>query len=140
MTEPLWIGADATHLNGTLDDLSIYSRALSDAEISNLSNNRVGRYEYHHLNGLGGNIVLMDDNQNVLVRFEEQAAIIQDDYRVLVLELAPKHNKNYKGGDFLDNDPELWQLYHLFMAEFREWHQELQPSSSSSTPSTLEEN
>ena len=52
-TEPLWIGADTTLLNGTLDGLSIYSRALSDAEISNLSNNRVGRYEYHHLNAVG---------------------------------------------------------------------------------------
>ena len=92
----------------------------------------MGRYEYHHLNALGGNIVLTDDNQNVLVRFEAQAAIIEDAYRILVEGEPPKHNKNYKGGDFLDNDPELWQLYHLFMAEFRQWHQELQPSSSSS--------
>ena len=70
MTEPLWIGADTPPLNGTLDDLSIYSRALSDAEISNLSNNRVGRYEYHYLNAWGSNIVLTDDNQNPLVRYE----------------------------------------------------------------------
>ena len=69
-TAPLWIGGDTTYLNGALDDLSIYNRALSDAEISNLSNNRVGRYEYHHLNALGSNIVLTDDNQNVLARYE----------------------------------------------------------------------
>ncbi len=69
-TAPLWIGGDTTYLNGALDDLSIYNRALSDAEITNLSNNRVGRYEYHHLNALGSNIVLTDDNQNVLVRYE----------------------------------------------------------------------
>ena len=30
----------------------------------------MGRYEYHHLNALGSNIVLTDDNQNVLVRYE----------------------------------------------------------------------
>ena len=69
-TEALWIGGDTTYLNGALDDLSIYNRALSDAEITNVSNNRVGRYEYHHLNALGSNIVLTDDNQNVLVRYE----------------------------------------------------------------------
>ncbi len=69
-TAPLWIGGDTTYLNGALDDLSIYNRALSDAEIINLSNNRAGRYEYHHLNALGSNIVLTDDNQNVLVRYE----------------------------------------------------------------------
>ena len=28
------------------------------------------RYEYHHINALGSNIVLTDDNQNVLVRYE----------------------------------------------------------------------
>ncbi|MYE88625.1 hypothetical protein F4X33_06485 [Candidatus Poribacteria bacterium] len=64
------MGGDTTYLNGALDDLSIYNRALSDAEITNLSNNRVERYEYHHLNALGSNIVLTDDNQNVLVRYE----------------------------------------------------------------------
>ena len=30
----------------------------------------MGRYEYHYLNALGSNIVLTDDNQNVLVRYE----------------------------------------------------------------------
>ena len=28
------------------------------------------RYEYHHINALGSNIVSTDDNQNVLVRYE----------------------------------------------------------------------
>ena len=43
---------------------------MSTRPISNLSNNRGGRYEYHHLNALGSNIVLTNDNQNVLVRYE----------------------------------------------------------------------
>ena len=53
-----------------MDDLSIHNRALSDAEISNLSNNRVGRYEYHHPNGLGSPIVLTDDGKDVVARYE----------------------------------------------------------------------
>ena len=71
-TAPVLIGGDPNnhHFHGTLDDVSIYNRALSDAEITSLSNNRVGRYEYHHLNALGSNIVLTDDNQNMLVRYE----------------------------------------------------------------------
>ena len=72
-TEALWIGYyDGTshHLNGYLDDLSIYARALSDTEITNLSNNRMGRYEYHHVNALGSNIVLTDDDRNVIARYE----------------------------------------------------------------------
>ena len=69
-TEPLWIGGDTTYLNGTLDDLSLCNRALSDTEITSLSNNQVGRYEYHHPNALGSNIVSTDDNQNVLARYE----------------------------------------------------------------------
>ena len=71
-TAPVLIGGDPNnhHFHGTLDDVSIYNRALSDAEITSLSNNRVGRYAYHHLNALGSNIVLTDDNQNVLVRYE----------------------------------------------------------------------
>ena len=35
-----------------------------------MANNRAGRYEYHHVNALGGNIVSTDDNQNVLVCYE----------------------------------------------------------------------
>ena len=72
-TEALWLGYyDATnhHLNGYLDDVSIYDTALSDAEITNLSDNEAGRYEYHHTNALGSNIVLTDDDQNVLARYE----------------------------------------------------------------------
>ena len=72
-TEALWLGYyDGTshHLNGYLDDVSIYARALSDTEITNLSNNQMGRYEYHHTNALGSNIVLTDDDQNVIVRYE----------------------------------------------------------------------
>ena len=72
-TEPLWLGyydAMDHHLHGHLDDLSIYDRALSDSEITDLVNDVDKRYEYHHLNALGSNIVLTDDNQNVLVRYE----------------------------------------------------------------------
>ncbi len=69
-TAPLWIGGDTTHLNGTLDDVSIFDYALSDAEITNLTNNRSGRYEYHHQNALGSNIVLTDGKKNVLARYE----------------------------------------------------------------------
>ena len=72
-TEALWLGYyDATdhHLHGHLDDLSIYDRALSDSEITDLVNDVDKRYEYHHLNALGSNIVSTDDNQNVLVRYE----------------------------------------------------------------------
>ena len=71
--EALWLGyydGSSHHLKGYLDDLSIYDRALSDTEITNLSNNRMGRYEYHHVNALGSNIVLTDDDQNVIVRYE----------------------------------------------------------------------
>ena len=64
------MGETPKNLNGTLDDLSIYNRALSDSEITNLSNDLEGRYEYHHVNALSSNIVLTDDNQNVLGRYE----------------------------------------------------------------------
>ena len=69
-TEPLFLGGDTTHLNGTLDEVSIFDSALSDAEITNLTNNRAGRYEYHHQNALGSNIVLTDGKKNVLARYE----------------------------------------------------------------------
>ena len=63
---------DATnhHLHAHLDDLSIYDRALSDSEITDLVNDVDKRYEYHHINALGSNIVLTDDNQTVLARYE----------------------------------------------------------------------
>ena len=72
-TAALWMGyydAANHHLNGYLDDVSIYDTALSDAEITKLSNRRAGRYEYHHANALGSNIVLTDDRKNVLARYE----------------------------------------------------------------------
>ena len=72
-TEALWLGhynATSHHLNGYLDDVSIYNSALSDAAITSLSNNRPGRYEYHHTNALGSNIVLTDDRKNVIARYE----------------------------------------------------------------------
>ena len=69
-TEPLFLGGDTTHLNGTLDEVSIFDSALTDAEITNLTNNRAGRYEYHHQNALGSNIVLTDGKKNVLARYE----------------------------------------------------------------------
>ena len=72
-TEALWLGYyDATnhHLHGHLDDVSIYDRALSDSEITDLVNDVDKRYEYHHINALGSNIVSTDDNQNVLARYE----------------------------------------------------------------------
>ena len=72
-TKPLWVGsynAKNHHLHGYLDDLSIYDRALPDREITDLVNDVDKRYEYHHINALGSNIVSTDDNQNVLVRYE----------------------------------------------------------------------
>ena len=66
--------------------------------------------------------------------FEQQAAILQDAFRVTVQGLPPKRNKGYKGSKLLlPNDAELFELYYLFMWQFRQWHKELQPSSSSST-------
>ena len=66
--------------------------------------------------------------------FEQQAAILQDAFRVTVQGIPPKRNEGYKGSKLLlPNDAALFELYHLFMWEFRQWHKELQPSSSSST-------
>ena len=69
-TAPVWIGGRHNHFHGFLDDVSIYNRALSDSEITDLVNDVDKRYEYHHVNALGSNIVSTDDNQNVLVRYE----------------------------------------------------------------------
>ena len=71
-TAPVLIGAHTNnyHFHGHLDDISIYDRALSDSEITDLVNDVDKRYEYHHLNALGSNIVLTDDNQTVLARYE----------------------------------------------------------------------
>jgi hypothetical protein len=65
--------------------------------------------------------------------FEEQAAILEDAFLVTVENSPPKRNKDYKGGDFLPDDAALFELYHLFMYEFEQWHEELQSSRSSST-------
>ena len=73
--------------------------------------------------------------------FEQQAAILQDAFRVTVQGFPPIRNEGYKGSKILlPNDAALFELYHLFMWQFEQWHDELQPSSSSSTPSTEEEN
>ncbi len=69
-TAPLFIGGGHNHFHGYLDDISIYDRALSDSEITDLVNDVDKRYEYHHINALGSNIVSTDDNQNVLTRYE----------------------------------------------------------------------
>ena len=69
--------------------------------------------------------------------FEEQAAILEDAFLVLVEGEPPEHNKDYKGGDELPDDAALFELYYLFMYEFQQWHEERQSSRSSST---LEEN
>ena len=72
-TEPLWLGYyDGTshHLHGYLDDVFIYARALSHIEVVELMDNPTGRYEYHHTNALGSNIVLTDEGKNVTARYE----------------------------------------------------------------------
>ena len=69
-TAPVWIGGEQNHFHGYLDDISIYDRALSDSEIADLVNDVDKRYEYHHVNALGSNIVSTDDDQNVLARYE----------------------------------------------------------------------
>ena len=66
--------------------------------------------------------------------FEQQAAILQDAFRVTVQGIPPIRNEAYKGSKLLPpNDAELFELYHLFMWQFQQWHEELQPGSSSST-------
>ena len=60
--------------------------------------------------------------------FEEQASIIEDAYRVLVLNDVPFYNKDRWR---LSRD-EWKEYYEQFMYEFQQWHQELQQSSSSS--------
>ena len=69
--------------------------------------------------------------------FEQQAAILTDAYLVIHKNKLPRHNEAYKGLEKLPDDAAIFELYHLFMYEFEQWHKELQPSRSSST---LEEN
>ena len=105
------LGAGATHLTawafGKTDELYNYM-------IDDLSNpNRKTFSEYS---------------------FEEQAAIVQDAYRVLEMTdylgrpLSPKHNKNLM--DYTRD--QLINIYEQFLTEFKEWHQKLRESSSSS--------
>ena len=104
-TEALWLGYyDGTshHLNGYLDDVSIYDRALSDAEITSLSNNQAGRYEYHHVNALGSNIVLTDDAKNVLVRYE------YDVFGAIRSEVGTSDNVRKFTGKEYENDVKLY--------------------------------
>ena len=61
--------------------------------------------------------------------FEEQAAIMEDAYRVLVLDEDPFHNKDFWR---LPTREDWREYYEQFMYEFQQWHQELQQSSSSS--------
>ena len=104
-TEALWLGYyDATnhHLNGYIDDVSIYNRALSDAEITNLSNNQAGRYEYHHTNALGSNIILTDDAQHVLARYE------YDVFGAVRSETGTSDNTRKFTGKEYDSDVKLY--------------------------------
>ena len=104
-TEALWLGYyDATdhHLHGHLDDVSIYDRALSDSEITDLVNDVDKRYEYHHLNALGSNIVSTDDNQNVLVRYE------YDVFGAIRNETATSDNTRKFTGKEFDADSNLY--------------------------------
>ena len=50
--------------------MSIYARALSHIEVVELLDNPEGRYEHHHTNALGSNIVLTDEGKNVIARYE----------------------------------------------------------------------
>ncbi len=61
--------------------------------------------------------------------FEEQASIIQDAYRVLVLGKNPFYNKNYNRGNI---SGDLKAFYEQFMSEFRQWHRQLRQGRSSS--------
>ena len=56
--------------------------------------------------------------------FEQQASIVQDAYRVFMEKRLPRRNKDYKEATVLPNDAKFFAQYCLFMAEFREWHEE----------------
>ena len=103
-TAPVLIGGDSsTHrFSGTLDDVSIYDRALSDSEIADLANIVDRRYQYHHLNALGSNIVLTDDNQKVLVRYE------YDVFGAIRSETGTSDNTRKFTGKKFDTDSNLY--------------------------------
>ena len=105
---PLWLGYhDATshHFHGYLDDVSIYHRALTNAEIANLANNTGrGRYEYHHTNALGSNIVLTDDRKNVIARYE------YDVFGAVRIETGTSYNKRKFTGKEYEKTAKLYDL------------------------------
>ena len=99
---PLFIGGERTHFHGYLDDLSIYNRVLSDSEITDLVDCVDKRYEYHHLNALGSNIVLTDDDQNVLARYE------YDVFGAIRAETGTSDNTRKFTGKEFDADSNLY--------------------------------
>jgi hypothetical protein len=101
-TAPLFIGSEHNHFHGYLDDISIYNRALSDSEITDLVNDVDKRYEYHHINALGSNIVLTDDNQNVLARYE------YDVFGAIRAETGTSDNTRKFTGKEFDADSNLY--------------------------------
>ena len=101
-TAPLWIGGRHNHFHGFLDDVSIYDRALTDSEIADLANSGDKRYEYHHINALGSNIVLTDDNQNVLARYE------YDVFGAIRAETGTSDNTRKFTGKEYDSDVRLY--------------------------------
>ena len=103
-TAPVLIGAHTNnyHFHGYLDDISIYNRALSDSEITDLMNDVDKRYEYHHINALGSNIVSTDDNQNVLVRYE------YDVFGAIRSEIGTSDNTRKFTGKEFDADSNLY--------------------------------
>ena len=103
-TAPVLIGAHTNnyHFHGHLDDISIYNRALSDSEITDLVNDVDKRYEYHHINALGSNIVLTDDDQNVLARYE------YDVFGAIRAETGTSDNTRKFTGKEFDADSNLY--------------------------------
>ena len=106
-TAPVLIGGDSTtyRFHGSLDAVSIYARALSDSEVTDLANIVDKRYEYHHVNALEGNIVLTDDNQNVLVRYE------YDVFGAIRNETGPSDNTRKFTGKEYERDVRLYCFY-----------------------------
>ena len=101
-TAPLFIGGGHNHFHGYLDDISIYDRALSDSEITDLVNCVDKRYEYHHINALGSNIVSTDDDQNVLARYE------YDVFGAIRAETGTSDNTRKFTGKEFDADSNLY--------------------------------
>ena len=61
--------------------------------------------------------------------FEEQAAIIQDAFRVIQLDKKPINNKMFNYGSQRVTD-ELKETYQHLVNEFKQWHEELNGSDS----------